>query len=292
MSEQPKRYPIDQSPLYSLCGKGKFETVIGVSWEAVPELCSSSNYRVWTNEKGREIQAPFKGLAATHRRIGLLLSRIDVPGYVYSQKGRSYVDNARQHLGHHPVIKTDIQGFYPSISRAKVYGLFRRDFRCAADVAGRLADICCYQRLHLPTGSSLSGLVAFLAARHLFDDIARLARGFDCTFTVYVDDITLSGPNATKQLLAEVRTLIKKHGLRSKRGKSKSFSPSSPKSVTGVILVGEDVRLPNSRHQKIWETQQALLTATGEERFRLERQLKGREQEANQVLRSPRNISD
>lgn len=280
-----KRYPIHQSPLYRLRGKGRFETVLGIAWDSVPALLQSDGYRIWLNEKGREIQAPIHWMQAVHKTIGNLLGRIEVPGYVFSQKGRSYVDNARQHLGKQPIIKTDIYHFYPSVTRAMVFKTFHRDFRCAADVADRLADICCYRQEHLPTGSSLSGRVAFFAARQLFDDINALAQASACTMTVYVDDITLSGMQANKQLLAQVRKLIAKHGFHSKLAKSKTFSPDAPKLVTGAIIVGDELRMPNFRHQLLHIARKELRATADDERRRLLlRKVKGREQEAAQFL--------
>lgn len=279
-------YPLNQSPLYRLRGKGRFKDVIGVEWDAVPELLAADSYRVWLNPKQREIQAPIHWMAAAHKTIGDLLARIEVPDYVFSQKGRSYADNARQHLGTHPVIKTDIHKFYPSVTRTMVFRMFMQEFECAADVADRLADICCYKQAHLPTGSPLSGRVALFAARGLFDDISKLAAAAGCKLTVYVDDIVLSGPNATQRLLGEVRMLISRHGLRSKGKKSKSFAPGSPKPVTGAVIVGDDLRLPNERHQKLHKTRVALKGAKGEARLKLKRELRGREQEAAQVLRA------
>lgn len=283
-SGQRKRYPLHQSPLYRLRGKGRFEAVLGVNWDSVPELLGSEGYRVFQNQKQRDIQAPIRWMAAVHRTIGDLLARVELPDYVYSQKGRSYADNARQHLGRHPVVKADIHRFYPSITRTMVFRTFVHDFQCAADVADRLADICCYRQEHLPTGSSLSGRLAFFAARPLFDDIHKLAQSHGCTLTVYVDDITVSGPKANRRLLAEVHRLIVRHGLRFKAAKSKTFAPESPKTVTGTVIADCDLRLPNERHRRLHEVRKALRAAAGDQRTVLQRQVKGREQEAAQVL--------
>jgi hypothetical protein len=292
LSALPNRYPLDQSPFYMMKGKGQFEAVVGVDWDAVPRLVDLGNYRVWHNEKRREIQQPLKWLLAVHGRIAGLLQRIDIPDYVYSQKGRSYAANAKQHLGHHPVVKTDISSFYPSVTHASVRRMFREQFQCAADVATRLADICCYDGKHLPTGSPLSGIVAFFAAKPMFGEIAAIAHGAGCTMTVYVDDITLSGIHATRTLLQEVRDVVHRYGLRTKATKSKSFAADKPKTITGVIVTSTDLRLPNSRHKLIDETRKALAqTSDRTERLRLQRQLQGREQEARQVekLNMPTN---
>ena len=281
-----KRYPLDQSPLFCLRGKGEFEQVVGVSWDEVPNLIASESYRVWLNKKQREIQAPIGRMAKVHKKLGALLARIEMPDYVFSQKGRSYADNGRQHLGVHPLIKTDIHKLYPSITRTMVFQTFLNKFQCAADVADRLANIVCYKQAHLPTGSPLSGQVAFFTAQRLFDEISLLAERTGCTLTVYVDDITLSGPRATKRLLADVRRLIAQHGLTSKTKKSKTFAPNAPKNVTGVIVAGNELRLPNERHRRIQETRKALRHTEGDERRVLQKQLRGRQQEAAQVLRS------
>jgi len=279
-----KCYPLHQSPLYRLRGKGQLEKLIGVHWDAVDKLLVPERYRVWINEKGREIQQPLGWLSGVHTRIGELFARIEQPDYLYSQKGRSYTDNARQHIGAVPLVKTDIHKFYPSITRQMVYQMFVDDFECAKDIAGRLADICCYRQEHLPTGSPLSGRIAFFAAKHMFDEIDGLARSANCRMTVYVDDVTVSGDGATKKLLAKIRQLVRRHGLSTKQRKSKAYAASAAKPVTGAIVAGNELRLPNVRHRKIWETKRQVAGTTSEEKNRILRTLRGRLQEANQIL--------
>ena len=282
----PKLYPIHQSPLFRLLSKRQFESVIGVSWDAVPDLLAREGYRVWKNEKDREIQAPIFWMATVHKRIANLLSRIELPDYLFSRKGRSYADNARQHVGDQLLVKTDISKFYPSTTRRMVLNMFIEDFQCAEDVANRLANICCYKQEHLPTGSPLSGRVAFFAARQMFDEVAALASGSNCTMTTYVDDITLSGPNATKALLGEVRKIVSRHGLTTKQKKSKTFAASAVKTVTGAIIAGDELRLPNQRHKRISEAHRNVRTSSEGSRDKAVRVLRGRLQEASQILRS------
>ena len=280
-----RKYPIHQSPLYKIIGKGRLEKILGIELSQLNRLLSAENYRVWVNDRDREIQQPIKWLAQVHRRIGDLLSRIEVPDYVFSQKGRSYTDNARQHVGNFPLGKTDISKFYPSTTRPMVWRMFSQTFRCANDVADILADICCYQQTHLPTGSSLSGRVAFFAALPMFDEIHETAKRSESCMTVYVDDITLSGPAVTKRLISEIRQTVRQHGLKTKEAKTKTFPADSPKAVTGAIIAGDSLRLPNARHKKIWETRRAIREASCDEKTKLLRSLKGRIQEAGQILK-------
>ena len=289
LKKTPKRYPLEHSPLFRLRGKGKFESVLGVRWNVVPMLLDSTNFRVFLNENGREIQAPINMLFQVHKRIGQLLTRIVLPDYIYSQKGHSYVDNARAHLGYTPLVKTDITRFYPSVTRQAVFRLFLDDFECAVDIAHCLADICCYKQEHLPTGSSLSGLVAFFAKKHMFDEINQVAINCNCKMTVYVDDVTISGIGAAKKLLGKIHRIIRKHGLYTSAKKSKTYASSATKMVTGVAINGNDVRLPNVRHLKIHNAKKAVQAADPANLPRAKRVLAGRLQEASQVLNSARN---
>jgi hypothetical protein len=277
------RYPLNQSPLYKIVGLGRLEKVLSIDLDSLPRLLSSDNYRVWKNEREREIQQPIRWLAQVHNRIGHLLSRIELPDYLFSQKGRSYIDNAKQHCNAYPLAKTDITKFYTSTTRSMVRKMFVDVFKCAGDVSEILADICCYRQEHLPTGSALSGRVAFFSALPMFNNIEKLALETGSRMTVYVDDITVSGPLVTKKLISDVRGLVRQHGLKTKRAKTKTFAQNSVKSVTGVIVVQNQVRLPNSRHKRIWDTLQSLKEVAPNKREELLRSLRGRLQEAKQI---------
>jgi hypothetical protein len=153
---------------------------------------------------------------------------------VYSQKRRSHLDNAEHHIGSTPLIKTDVNGFFQSISRQMVYTMFHERFACAKDVAARLADLCCFHQEHLPTGSAISGYVAFFAAQPLFDQIASTCHARRCKVTLYVDDLTVSGDTASADLLLELRTTIRYFGLRTRESKSMAFAGPQPKPGTGA----------------------------------------------------------
>jgi hypothetical protein len=219
-----KQYPIDQSLFYHIVGLNQFEQRLNIKLNRLDKLLKEGSYRTWINNNGREIQHPLGWLADVHGKIALHLSKIETPDYVHSKKGHSYVTNAIAHKGYHPVIKTDISSFYPSTSRQMIKTMFVQQFKCAKDVAGILADICCYQKKHLPTGSAISGYISFFANKYLFDAVNEIAKEKECVFTLYVDDLTISGSAATKSLINDVRNEIKHHGLSTKRKKTQTFS--------------------------------------------------------------------
>jgi hypothetical protein len=84
-----------------------------------------------------------------------------------------------------------------------------------------MSDICCSKQAHLPTGSSLSGRIASFAAKPAFDAVEEKVSIVGNRMSLYVDDITLSGPSATKGLLVDVRQIVRRHGLRTKNSKTR-----------------------------------------------------------------------
>ena len=279
-----KEYPIDQSPLYKLVGLNRLEACLGIDLKRIDKLVKDGSYRTWINKNDREIQHPIGWLGQVHSKIAQLLSRIETPDYVYHKRGRSHVKNAAEHIGYHLVAKTDISNYYPSITKASLKSMFIKQFKCAIDVAGLLADICTYESTHLATGSPVSGYLAFWASKEFFDKVNVLSKTRGCIFTLYVDDLTISGSAATKSLLQEVRALAKINGLRTKSTKSKTFAPHAAKILTGVVVRGNECLLPNKRHKAIFDNRVAIGNAKqSDEKEALKRSLKGKLMAAKQI---------
>lgn len=279
-----KQYPINQSPLYKLVGLKQLELCLGIDLSRLDKLLKDGSYRTWMNDNKREIQHPLGWLAQVHNKVAQYLSKIETPDYVYHKRGRSHVKNASEHTGYHSVVKTDISGYYPSITRTMLKAMFIKKFSCAVDVAGILADICTYQRTHLPTGSAISGYLAFWASKDLFDKVNELAKLRGCVFTLYVDDLTISGNAATKRLLREVRSIVKRSGYKTKNSKSKTFAPHAVKIITGVAVKGNECLLPNQRHKEIAVNRIDIENAQDSEaKVALKRSLKGRLMAAKQI---------
>lgn len=287
-----KQYPIDQSPLYKLLGIKQLELLIGVEVNRFDKLLKDGSYRTWVNDNDREIQHPLGLLSQVHGKIAKYLSKIETPDYVNHKKGRSHVSNASEHTGYHSVAKTDISNYYPSITRAMLKSMFIKQFKCAVDVAGLLADICTFQKNHLATGSPVSGYLAFWASKDMFDKVYALSKRKGCVFTLYVDDLTISGDTATKALLKEVRALVKTTGLKTKDTKSKTFAPHGTKIITGVVVKGNECLLPNKRHKEIADNRTAIESAQQEvQKEALKRSLKGRLMAAKQISDSGKSTT-
>ncbi len=241
------------------------------------------NYKVFNHKAiNREIQEPKSTLQRLHKRVHILLSRVEAPAYLHSAiKGRSYLSNARKHGADVPTVKVDVKKFFQSVPRVAVFDFFKNTMACRADVAGLLADLLTFNR-HLPTGSSASPIISYYAFKPMFDELCELAEASGLVMTCYVDDITFSGAAASLDFLRRVRSVIAMHGLKSH--KLRYLPAYKPKVITGVCITADGERVPNKLHQKIGEGFDALRAAsTPEDKRKVSTPLLGRMEAARQI---------
>ncbi|QXE92552.1 reverse transcriptase family protein [Geomonas subterranea] len=290
------KYDITQSPLYKLRSKKKLISLLNLG--SLSDLKSimrtDSPYRkfpIMSKGKLRPVEVPSRVLLPIHNRLFRLLKKIHLPSYLHSGvKGCSYLSNARAHRDRKEAYTLDIKKFYPSVTRAKVVTFFRETMKCEPDISAILANITTCDD-HIPTGSSLSQVLAYLSCKEMFDALHDLSQEAGVTFTCYVDDLTFSGDRISKKWIYDrVKPMINKFGMRSH--KDKHFRAGQVKEITGVIVDGCIVKVCNRMHQSIHkltlqiaETEEPLLIdslydkligklcAAGqiEERFKLQR---------------------
>jgi hypothetical protein len=288
------RYEFHQSQFYALRSRAGLATLLGLSSpQQLRELIRVKplSYRTFVDD-GRHIQAPTGHLLRVHKRVAALLRRIFVPDYVHSQVGRSYVTNARAHIGTEPTIKTDVSGYFPNTRSESVRLFFRETMRCSVDVAWLLADLLCFDGF-VPTGSPLSNELAFFANKRTMDEIDALARSNDCRMTLLVDDITVSGRAASLKLLNDIKMKLRSAGHEANPSERKtcSYGPGQRRYITGVVVSSNATELPNKRHKAMYEAYQRLEAATTKnDRSRAWRRLKGRICEATNVDPSSVNM--
>lgn len=282
-SKNEQRIPADRCHLFGIRSPHALAKRLGWELDKLDALAADGDYRVFNHKKtGRTIQEPGKALQSLHRQLHRYLVRIEAPDYLHSaMKGRSYLSNAKAHIGAGSLMKIDIAKFYQSVPQHKVMHFFRDTLSCAPDVAGLLANLICYDG-KLATGSSVSPIISYYAFKNLFDGLADLAMKHGLTMTCYVDDITMSGANASRAVLHEARTMIFRAGLRAH--KDRQFAAESPKIVTGVVVGERGISLPFSRWQKIQAaTRELAACKETEEQLRLYPRLVSRLYEAAQI---------
>lgn len=180
------------------------------------------------------------------------------------------------------LVKTDVQGFFESISEADVYRLFD-SLGFEPLVAFEMARLCTRDQHdaqqkkeqwedyslaspyvieqythsvqgHLPQGAPTSPMLANLVCRGLDERLATIAEERDLNYTRYADDITLSstdpnfGREMAKALIQLVYRELARQGLRPNTAKTAVVPPSARKIVLGLSVEEEAPRL--ARHFK------------------------------------------
>lgn len=205
--------------------------------------------------KTRRIDNPQDPLKAIQRRIKRrILERVPLPPFIVGGvPGRSATGNAKIHVGRREVVTIDIKDFFPPVKAARVYAMWRQVFRASEFNARLLTSLTTFDD-HLPQGSPASNAIANLIALPVACEIRDLCKQRALTFTIYVDDISISGRDAQ----SVVRLVIDKlhaHGFAVSSRKVKVMPRSMTQSVTGSVV---NEHLSNDR-RKLAELSRRLI---------------------------------
>jgi hypothetical protein len=270
-------YQLSQSPLFKLGSRSKLARLLGVTPGALRALAAGDGlYTEFEVEKKsggkRSVENPCRPLKLAQAKIARLLGRIEPPDFLFCPvKRRCYVTNAAAHRHSRMVQCLDIKKFFPSVSQRKVFWFFATVMKCPSDMAGLLARLACY-RGHLPTGSPLSPIMAYFAYFDLWATIDAFCKARGYIFTVYIDDVTISGAHVPKSAIWEVRKMI--HGAGLRYHKQKTFV-DRPAEVTGVILKDGKLLAPFRQHRKLHDVRNEMRAADPSEREVLKSRLTG-----------------
>lgn len=261
----PKRYPLHQSPFYKLTTRKRLAVILRTDTATIKRLANLGDefYREFEVAKKaggkRGVEEPGNGLKAIQGRIAAKLCNIEPPDYLFCPvKKRCYVSNAAQHRGNRVVRCLDIRKYFPSTSFERVLWFFRSVMQCSEDVAWHLARIATYKG-HLPTGSPLSPIMAYYAHYDVWEAINAICKAQGYTLTVYIDDVTISGRNVSAAVVWSIKKAIHGAGLRYHKEKTYIDRPAE---ITGVIVHGDKMTVPNRQLQKLDKARRAFQQAS------------------------------
>ena len=173
---------------------------------------------------------------------------------------RSIVTNAKNHIGRRYVLNTDLENFFPSITRQRIYGrLVAPPYSFEPIVANLIAALSTNWQGQLPQGSPSSPVISNIIASELDAEIAKLCGSLRCRYTRYADDITISTsqnemppelaryPNAlgTGQVIIgnTLMDIVEKQGFKINHEKSRLQSYWTRQMCTGLVVNGSQVSL-------------------------------------------------
>ncbi len=242
-------------------------TVPQLRWLAYHrEAATSVHYRRFVIPKRgggeRAIWAPLPKLkAAQHWILRNVAEKLPVHGSAHGfLPGRSTLTNAAAHTDARLVVKVDVKDFFPTVTLARVRGIFRKaGYR--EQVATLLALLCTesprevvelegktyYVALGprcLPQGAPTSPALTNTLSLRLDRRLTGLARRLGWRYTRYADDLTFSLPAAHAgkprlgALLGLVRRVVEAEGFRLNPEKTRVARRGGRQQVTGLVVNG------------------------------------------------------
>ncbi|HUD91610.1 reverse transcriptase family protein [Sphingobium sp.] len=200
-------------------------------------------------KKLRDLAYPSGRLRSVHERLKFHLNKIKQPDYLFSpRKGKSQRDNAAAHIGQCQYLTLDLKQFYPSTNSRMVKRWFENVLRMEEDVAGLLTHIATVDG-KVSFGSPLTPVLCSLVHRPMFDKISELCHHRGLNYTVWVDDLTISGRFVPQKMLSKIRKIIQEHGLRSHDIRFRTGN--RPVFITGIGVLGRELVAPRALHLSI-----------------------------------------
>lgn len=152
----------------------------------------------------RELFVPSNKLKEVQRKIVdqiLLPSFNKLPRCVMGgRSGISNKDNAFAHINSEAMAKFDFCNFFTSIDSKKVFYVFRNDLGFTTKAAKLLTELTTISSrdgiTFLPQGAPTSPILATLAIKKLIMSLHNLCLEHNLIFTIWIDDITISGTEA------------------------------------------------------------------------------------------------
>jgi RNA-directed DNA polymerase len=162
---------------------------------------------------------------------------VEFPPYVQGfVKNQSIVTNAKKHLGRKLLLNADIKNFFESIRIEAVISAFQY-LGCSVEIAEKLARLCTLDGF-LAQGLSTSPVLANVVSMDMDKELLSLSKHYNCVFTRYSDDITMSGDDDVPSK-AELDEILKKSGFQLNHVKFKVKKKGQKQYVTGLTVFDE-----------------------------------------------------
>ncbi|MDF3130486.1 reverse transcriptase family protein [Kiritimatiellaeota bacterium B1221] len=220
---------------------------LGVGLDKLGEITQKAptSYRVHKEKKKsggfRNIEAPNDDLKKVQRNIlKHVFNKVQIDPAFYGVTGTCMVDAIRMHCQKPLIISMDVQNFFPSVTREEIrHALLTRGM--SKEVVKVIARLTTYQN-RLPQGAPTSPILAALVLQPKVREILNMLDPFGAVnVSVYVDDITISGPQGLKRFIKPITNMIEDGPFSVHPGKTKKMYPQDPPVVLGVEIRGHQL---------------------------------------------------
>ncbi|MHA1821348.1 MAG: retron St85 family RNA-directed DNA polymerase [Promethearchaeota archaeon] len=203
---------------------------------------NSKFYRIIKRKKKsggiRIIREPSKAMKAVQSWIlRFILDKIDLPDYATGfRPQKNIADNAIIHKGNQFILCYDIEDFFPSISYARVYNVFKM-INYNSFICHMFTSLCTCNGV-LPQGAITSPALSNIVSTRMDSRIGNYVGKYMVYYSRYADDITLSAKSIAKlqKVSHFVKHIIRDEGFLLNPNKTRYLTPSRCRKITGIVL--------------------------------------------------------
>ena len=265
-----ERYELERSPFSQRPTQKKLAELLGMTRD---DLRRNASYKEQCiirrdekiNGKLRNLAYPVGPLRVIHEKLKFHLNKVKQPDFLFSpRKGMGQRDNAHHHLGNQQFLTLDLKQFYPSTTFSMVKSWLQNELGMMEDVAGLFAELATVDGV-VSFGSPLTPVLVSMVHRKMFNEIANECKKRGLAYSVWVDDLTISGKMVEGDIVEIVRSIITSHGLMSHKVTYRFGY--RPVFITGIGVVGSNLVAPQTLHIRIRDLWQQFHNAeTDDER--------------------------
>lgn len=164
-------------------------------------------------------------------------------------KGKNILENAKQHCNKKYILHTDICNFFNSITLDMIKTIFIKKLELKENVAQILAKFITIDN-KLPLGFNCSPMISNLVCIDLDIDLFNLAQKYNCIYTRYADDITISG-NENLPQIDEINKILLKYNFLISKNKTRITKYGWHHFVTGLSVETENPRIPRKIKKRL-----------------------------------------
>ena len=162
---------------------------------------------------------------------------------------KSIITNSKNHTGQKQLLKLDLVDFFTTININRIIYIFKQ-LGYPNIIAYYLASICCYNK-SLPQGAPTSPILSNIVSRKLDKRLVKFSKTMFIKYSRYADDLTFSGDKIPAKFITYITNIVEDEGFEVNEKKTRLYQNKSKRIVTGISVVGNDIRLPRDYKRKL-----------------------------------------
>jgi len=188
------------------------------------------------NGKSRTITEPLPSLKEIQYWIlNNIIKRIPPNPYnnAYTE-GKSIVTNAKFHRKQVKVLNVDIEKYFDNIDQKRVKDMFK-SLGYNSNIS-EVMSLLLTLKNGLPQGSPSSPYLSSILTKKLDIELLEYSRSKELRYSRYADDITISGNFKEREVIPDLKRVIKEHGFDINHSKTSVKKQHQRQMVTGIVV--------------------------------------------------------